>query len=68
MESLDEILKGTIKRITCEYDDDLDQTYKPGLYLQVKSFLANDFSRLISFQDQLKHAEIYSKIIDGGIN
>ena len=44
-------------------DDQLDKDFKPGLYLQTKSFLANDFSRFIHIHQQAENALLYDKMV-----
>lgn len=52
--------------VQVSFDESIDYTYdeqfKPGLFLQTKSFLDNDFTRLCSLQSQIESFEIYSKI------
>ena len=33
-------------------NDELDKKFKPGLYLQVKNYLENDFSRFCTIDEQ----------------
>ena len=40
-------------------DDELDKKFKPGLYLQVKSFLGNDLSRFCTIDEQQHMIENY---------
>ncbi len=48
-----------------QVDDVLDKKFKPGLYLQTKSFLENDYSRFCSVFDQKVHLEtFYKKIVE----
>jgi hypothetical protein len=45
-------------------DDAYDKKFKPGLYLQTKSFLDSDYTRFCSIFDQKVHFEnFYKKII-----
>ncbi|TDF81196.1 Gfo/Idh/MocA family oxidoreductase [Pseudomonas sp. H9] len=46
----------------CEVDDSLDQQYKPGLFLQVKHFLDEDFSAMCSLQEHLASSTMYARI------
>jgi hypothetical protein len=39
-----------------------DKKFKPGLYLQTKAFLHDDFSELCSLEEQVKLVAIYSKM------
>ncbi|MEM6813971.1 MAG: gfo/Idh/MocA family oxidoreductase [Bacteroidota bacterium] len=42
------------------FDDNLDTTYKPGLYLQVKAFLSNEDARLLTLRSQIENVnDIY---------
>ncbi|MCW8877884.1 MAG: Gfo/Idh/MocA family oxidoreductase [Kangiellaceae bacterium] len=43
-------------------DYDLDESFKPGLYLQTSAFLARDYSKLCSIEEQLKALSLYEKI------
>lgn len=54
--------KGSIAINAIELDDTLDLEFKPGLYLQVKSFMENDSSRLCGIEYQLKMMKIYYQI------
>ena len=63
MEKLKIQKRGTIPQ---EFDDSVDYTldelYKPGLYLQTKSFLQNDSTRLCTIQQQKEIYPIYKKM------
>lgn len=55
--------KGTIPQIEDEsIDYTLDEKYKPGLYLQTKNFLENNFDRMCLFKEQKSMFIIYNKI------
>lgn len=55
--------KGTIPQIEDEsIDYILDEKYKPGLYLQTKNFLENDFNGMCKFKEQKEFYPIYNKI------
>jgi len=43
-------------------DDKLDRQYKPGLYLQVKSFLNEEPTILKSIEEQVENANLYSRM------
>jgi len=45
-------------------DDDLDRTFKPGLFRQVKAFISGDLSDLIKIEDQANDLKYY-KLIRG---
>lgn len=63
MEKLSIQNKGTVKVEEMILDDQKDRDYKPGLYMQVQSFLENDNDpRLITVDDQLRHIDYYEKI------
>lgn len=56
--------KGKIAAEPHLFDDELDKTYKPGLYKQVEAFLNNDRERFINIKQQLETAvEVYSKML-----
>lgn len=38
-------------------DEKLDVNYKPGIFLQVESFLKGDYSRFCTLAEQKKHME-----------
>ena len=43
---------GSVAINPIEIDDSLDKQFKPGLYLQIKSFIKGDFSRFSSIEEQ----------------
>lgn len=43
---------GSVAINPVEIDDSLDKQFKPGLYLQIKSFIKGDFSRFSSIEEQ----------------
>lgn len=45
-----------------EMDYSLDEKYKPGLYLQIKAFLAHDDSDFCTIEEQARNFEIYNKM------
>ncbi|MGW8169126.1 MAG: Gfo/Idh/MocA family oxidoreductase [Sulfurovaceae bacterium] len=47
-----------------EIDYSLDDTYKPGLYLQTKNFLEEKTDDFCSIEEQLKMYKIYTKMAD----
>ena len=64
MEQLQLQDKGSVKIYPVEIDDCLDKDYKPGLYLETKSFLEGSISRLCSLQNQMEHIKnCFSKIL-----
>jgi len=52
MESLQIQALGSVAVNPVEIDDSLDKQFKPGLFRQTQAFLADDYSRLCSIQDQ----------------
>ena len=45
---------GSIEKVTLDIDYSLDKNFKPGLYIQTKKFLNNDYKEMIdisSFND-----------------
>ena len=55
--------RGTIAQVFDEgIDYTLDEKFKPGLYLQTKNFLANDFQGMCTIEEQCKINKIYSKM------
>lgn len=60
MEQLQIMTRGSIKIEPVEIGDRLDHEFKPGLFLQIKSFLSKDMKRFCKLEDQLNHARLYS--------
>ena len=55
---------GSVKVYPVEIDDHLDKEYKPGFYLETKSFLEGDNQRLCSLEEQDNHIiKIYYKML-----
>lgn len=55
--------RGSINQILDEtIDYSLDEKYKPGLYLQTKNFLENNFDGMCSLEEQYDMISIYNKI------
>ena len=54
--------RGTFNKYEIKPENDFDNSYKPGLYLMVKKFLANDFTNFCSINEQLTNFETYYKI------
>ncbi len=46
-------------------EDDLDKTFKPGLYLEVKTFLSGKTENLITIKEQAENMKYYRAIISG---
>lgn len=53
---------GSVAINRAEVNDKLDQEFKPGLYLQCKSFIDGNFQDMCLIDEQLKHAAIYEKM------
>jgi predicted dehydrogenase len=66
MEKLQIQKKGTINQEFVEVDYSLDEEYKPGLYLQTKKFLENNFVEMCSIAEQYEMIDIYNKIANYG--
>ncbi len=63
MEQLQVQLLGSVAVNPVEIDDKLDKEFKPGLFLQTKSFLEGDYSRFCNIIEQSEiYNSIYSKI------
>lgn len=50
---------GSVAINNVSIDDELDRKFKPGLYLQVKNFLDNDFSCFFTIRDQQQMIDNY---------
>lgn len=68
MEKLQIQKRGTINQEFVEVDYSLDDEYKPGLYLQTKNFLENNFDEMCSINEQYEIIDIYNKIANYGDN
>ncbi len=53
---------GSIAIENVEISDELDLTYKPGLFLQLKHFLSNDKLNLCTINEHVEKCNIYNKI------
>lgn len=63
METLQVQLLGSVAVNPVELDDHLDKDFKPGLYLQTKAFLENDYTRFCTIHEQKEMIEnVYNKI------
>jgi len=63
MEKLQIQKRGTIlETFVTDIDYSLDDNFKPGLYLQTKNFLKNNFDNMCSIKEQNNNVEIYNKI------
>jgi predicted dehydrogenase len=69
MEKLQIQKRGSIDLVFDEtIDYALDKEYKPGLYLQTKNFLENNFDGMCSIEEQCKMIDIYNEIANYGEN
>ena len=48
-----------------EIDDSLDKNFKPGLFLQTKAFMEDDYSQMLSVDEQINCLNWYEKIERG---
>ena len=63
MEQLQQIKKGNILAENIKPENQIDQDFKPGLFLQTKKFLEGKHSYLFcSLSEQVENIKIYSKI------
>ena len=51
--------KGSVKVYDVDINDKLDNEYKPGIYLQTKSFIDGNTDDIPTIDEQLRHAEVY---------
>lgn len=65
MEDLQIQNKGSVAVNKVEFDNKLDVDFKPGLYLETKAFLSNDFSRFPTIAEQAELANFYDEMING---
>jgi predicted dehydrogenase len=62
MEALQIMRKASVKIEPVEIDDSLDKTFKPGLYVQVQRFLADQLADFCTLDDQIAHWDVYSSM------
>ncbi|CAN5389750.1 hypothetical protein BH09BAC5_BH09BAC5_28200 [soil metagenome] len=62
IEDLQIQLKGSVAINKVEFDTTLDKEFKPGLFLQTKSFLIDDFSEFKTISQQVEMMDIYNNI------
>jgi predicted dehydrogenase len=67
IETLQRQKLGTINIEQIEIEDALDKHFKPGLYLQTKAFLENDYTRFCTLKSQSHFIEYYYKKMSGYI-
>lgn len=65
MEALQIQQKGSVAVAPVEIDDSLDKQFKPGFYLQTKSFVDDDLSRFCTLEEQNAHVDAYYRKISG---
>ena len=56
---------GSISIDKVELDDNLDKDFKPGLFLQTKKFIEDDFSDLKTLEEQIEDMYWYNQILNG---
>ncbi len=62
VETVVETIRGTVVENAVEFDDSLDKEYKPGLFLQTKSFLNGDDCDLKSLDQLLTSFHFYCQM------
>lgn len=62
MEQLHINPKESVSLSLVELDYSLDETFKPGLYLQTKAFLKGNYNNMCSLKEQVNNALTYSRI------
>jgi predicted dehydrogenase len=62
MESLQIMRKGSVAIETVPLNDELDKTYKPGLYEQTRCFITGELERFCTVEEQVEKWDTYSKI------
>ena len=62
MEKLSVQNKGQINITDIELPNEKDINFKPGIHDLVHSFLNDDYSKLLSLEEQIEHIKIYNKI------
>lgn len=64
LESIGIQLRGSVEVVSHKFDDSLDKKFKPGLYMQVESFLKSDYERLVGLSEHITNSKkIYFYII-----
>lgn len=65
LETLSIQVKGSIQPAKHEFDDSIDDEFKPGLYMQVDSFIKSHSSRLVELSEHIANTKsIYHKILN----
>jgi len=62
MEQLQVTLLGSVKIEPVEISDELDRTFKPGLYEETRAFLEADDHLFCTIAEQVQHGAIYSEM------
>jgi predicted dehydrogenase len=66
LEGLSVQMRGSMVVENVLFDDSLDQTYKPGVYLQTLAFLEGDDTRLLSLKQHIENSiNVYLPILTG---
>ncbi len=64
MEKLQVQQKGSVRVEEVEVDYELEEKFKPGLFLQTKDFLDGNFDKLVSIEEQISSFDHYYTIAD----
>lgn len=62
LEELQVVKIGETKVNKIELENDLDIRFKPGIYLQTKSFIEGNLDNFCTLKEQVKHMKIYSEM------
>lgn len=62
MEQLHVTELGSVNVNQVKIDDQIDLTFKPGLYLQTEAFLSKNTNKLCTLTEQVLHTSFYSKM------
>lgn len=62
MEKLQVQIKGSVAIEEFPIEDELDQKYKAGLYLQILAFVNHSYSSLVSIEEHIESMPFYDKI------
>lgn len=66
MEKLQVTQLGSVKVESVEIDEQLDETFKPGLFRQTKAFLDRNNHLFCTIDEQLRHCSIYDEMAGYG--
>lgn len=67
MEKLQIQKRGSVALEFADIDYAIDTDYKPGLYLQTKTFLNGDFTDMCMFKEQFEMYGTYKKMVSGDV-